>query len=536
MSFRFFRSTQPLRNRATPAHGMLFALAIGLLSVIGAVALTQFVFYVFPMAQRMASNADSLVLFDFARDLLHGHSVQFWNLPRAPYLFPDTVLALALMSFGWWGQITLTLIALINLLLLLAICYPVMRLARLAQTTTWLECAFFLGLALLTMAIGFPFAMVNIYWQIFASGAHFLSAAIVLLILYLDFLWQLRLRSHFNLLAMFLLCIATAVSDSLSSLLLLLWLVVEWLWRAGVSYRSSHANTNTDQPKGASALAIFFKKQLDLYAVFCGVVLGTVLSLWIPRQSLVESFLSLDKFQLAAQSFITWLSGDVSHVLYLLIVIALVLLYPACMRQSYFKGRFSRKNYWRSSVLAPALGVICITPFFYQDVGSIRYLAFPALVGLMSLALLYQQWWSAIRTAQDNKRKSVLLVLALMGLMALILLGAWQYHQYRLGPHTSDSVGIDHVGLAVSVDAMGAAACIQKAKAQWPLADGVSTYWYARPTRFARGFDTYLAQVDQGRSRSGAFVWGNNGIDLVYANKAQTAFRRYNFVLTTSAQ
>jgi hypothetical protein len=528
MLFSFFRSSPSPRSKASCALALVFAVVIG---IVGASALTQLVFFGFPLAARMASNADSLVLFDFARDLIEGHSVRFWNLPRAPYLFPDALIALGLMTLGWWGALTITAAAVINLLMLFAITYPVMKLAKVNLPSSALGCAFFLSMALLTMAICFPFSMVNIYWQIFASGAHFLSAGIVLLILYLDFLWQLRLRSWGTLVAMFFLCIATAVSDSLSLALLLLRLGVELLWRIGFYYQQ---NTHlTSQKNLATVLNGFLKKQVDLAVVLGGVVLGTGLSLLIPRQSLFESFFSVNKFTLGASSFFTWLVGDLSHVLYLVVLIVLILFYPACMRQSYFKGRFSRKNYWRSAVLAPALGIICITPFFYQDVGSIRYLAFPAFIGLISLALLYQRIWHTVARGDHLGRKVALI---LIWLMALALMGTYQYRHQRVGPQAVDQPGIDQVGLAVSAPVDSAWQCINDAKKEWPLADGVATYWYARPLRFATNFESYLAQIDQGRARSGAFIWGNNGIDLVYANESQTAFRRYNFIVTTPAQ
>lgn len=528
MLFSFFRSSPSPRSKASCALALVFAVVIG---IVGASALTQLVFFGFPLAARMATNADSLVLFDFARDLIEGHSVRFWNLPRAPYLFPDAMIALGLMTLGWWGALTITAVAVINLLMLFAITYPVMKLAKVNLQSSALSCTFFLSMAILTMAICFPFSMVNIYWQIFASGAHFLSAGIVLLILYLDFLWQLRLRSWGALVAMFFLCIATAVSDSLSLALLLLWLGVELLWRTGFYYQQ---NTHLTSPKNlATVLNGFLKKQVDLAVVLGGVVLGTGLSLLIPRQSLLESFFSVNKFTLGASSFFAWLVGDLSHVLYGVVLIALILYYPACMRQSYFKGRFSRKNYWRSAVLAPALGIICITPFFYQDVGSIRYLAFPALIGLISLALLYQQIWHALARRNHLGRKVALI---LIWFMVLALMGTYQYRHQRAGPQAVDQPGLDQVGLAVSAPVDNAWQCIKDAKKEWPLADGVATYWYARPLRFATHFESYLAQIDQGRARSGAFIWGNNGIDLVYANESQTAFRHYNFIVTTPAQ
>jgi hypothetical protein len=63
-------------------------------------ALVSLVFYVFPMVFRMASNADSLVMLDFAHDLLLGQSIAHWNLPRVPYLFPDAMIGMVVMAIG----------------------------------------------------------------------------------------------------------------------------------------------------------------------------------------------------------------------------------------------------------------------------------------------------------------------------------------------------------------------------------------------------------------------------------------------------
>jgi hypothetical protein len=78
-----------------------------------------------------------------------------------------------------------------------------------------------------------------------------------------------------------------------------------------------------------------------------------------------------------------------------------------------------------------------------------------------------------------------------------------------------------------------AIACLNQAKAQFPLEDGVATYWNARPTRFASNFTQFFAQINPWRPRSGYMVWGNNAIDFVYRDTAQTIPRQYNHLLAT---
>jgi len=523
----------PPSSNSSRADGLTVyeTVKLALAWIVGSVVLTQLVFYLFPLAHHMAANADSLVLFDFAHDVLQGHTVRYWNLPRAPYLFPDAILALVLMSFDWWGEITLTAVAVMNLLVLCTASCLMMRLARSNQKLSRFSCSFFLGLALLTLAICFPFTMVNIYWQMFASGAHFLGASIVLLILYLDLQWQKHLLTKRTFLLIFLLCFAEAISDSLSTVLLMLWMGAEILWRIG-SYVLQKRQTIFIKNEPA-ALFIFIKQQADLALIFTGLLLGTLVTLWIPRQSLLESFLSLDKLTIAALSFFQWVLAEPTHVLYIITLIILILLYPALMRESYSEGRVVWKNYWRSSVLTPALGVMCIAPFFYQDVGSIRYFAFPGLISIISLALVSQRVWQFL-SAQDSWRQRALTVAAYLIFLGLI--GTWQYRHRQIGPNALDTLGIDQVGLSVGADATGASQCIDKARLQWPLVDGVSTYWNARPIRFATNFNYYLAQIDPWRPRNGAFLWGNNGIDLVYSNVQKQIPRHYNFIVTTPAE
>ena len=531
-------------------HRVVQLIGTAVILVVGIMLFTRLVFTLFPLAHQMATNADSLVLFDFARDVISGHDLHHWNLPRAPYLFPDTAIALLVISVGWFGELSIYCVALINSLLLVVVSFAILRSSAKKNHTTLLGSAFFIALALLTLAICFPFAMANIYWQIFASGTHFLSALVVLAILQLDDLWQKKLLSNRVLWLILALSFLEALSDSLAAVLLMLWLGAEVSWRIAVHLWP----TRFDGLRGAQAnfaSSVFLKVQLDLALVFGGVLAGTLAASFIPRQSLLESFLSLDKFKIAATSFTQWLIGEPSHILYLLALIILNLLYPWVIRariatkhNNFATGAptpaadpqvgnapLTWMTYLRSSILAPSLGVICITPFFFQDVGSIRYFVFPALVSILSLALLYRHCWNAFGGVYRLRQRffGALVLMAVLG-----LIGHWQWQRERIGPNATDTTGLDQVGLAVGSDASGAANCIAKAQAQWPLHDGVATYWNARPIRFVSHFQYYVAQINPWRPRNGAFVWGNNGIDLVYADVAAKTPRQYNFIVATN--
>jgi hypothetical protein len=471
-------------------------------------AFVSLVFYVFPMVFRMASNADSLVMLDFARDALIGQSIAHWNLPRAPYLFPDALIGMVVMALGWSNAFTLKLIAVINYLLLLWICTAVMRTAKGLERIAYWQVGVLISVAFFSIALVFPVAAANVYWQMFASGAHFLMAIVVMGVLHLSRRWRQEAYPQWMLWAIFLLCFAEAVSDSIAALLLFIWIGAQLLWR----------------------LPHQLKPRADLLLVGAGLVLGTLASLLIPRQSMLNSFFSVDKFIASAFTCWEWLISSPVNYAYVLLLLALIAAYPFLLQGSWPRSKKSALLIGlQSDVLLPSLGVMAATPFVFQEVGSIRYLAFPALISLISLGLLYHRIGHGLAKRSQVQR----LLIGFCFALVLMLVSAWQWSRDQIGPQMQDNPGKDMIGLAVGAQTELAIACLNQAKAQFPLEDGVATYWNARPTRFASNFTQFFAQINPWRPRSGYMVWGNNAIDFVYRDSEQTIPRQYNHLLAT---
>ena len=524
--------------------------------------MVQVVFAVFPLVQSMASNADSLVLFDFARDLINGKALQLWNLPRAPYLFPDTVLATALISLGWYGAYSIHAIACINYLLMVLVVHAVLVRSSPSQALPIWQTSVFVSAALLIISLAFPFAMVNIYWQLFASGAHFLTALVVLCILMLLNRWQTSPSLGLWLL-IFTVTLLEALSDSMAALLLFAWIGQQLLGRLFLS-KSVDRRLST----GASRFSVgaFLRQSIDLLTVLLAVIVGTLLGALLPRQSLLESFFSLDKFVTAVQLFGRWTIDSPSHSIFIALIIVGTIVYPLLWlapqprahanQSANAPSNLSRNrvtsastlyNWLRSPVVLPSFALIASTPLFYQELGSLRYLAFPALLLLICTSALLIQLAHLVR-------RSSLPMAIIIALIALAAIAALVYSDIRGGliGKQQMTTGRDAVGLAVGADASGALACIEQTKQFYPLADGVATYWNARPIRFASQFDFYLAQINPWRPRAGYFLWGNNGADFVYrdaksiAQQSSSSFaqndtnkiaiRTYNFVIATQAE
>lgn len=516
--------------------------------------MVQVVFAVFPLVFSMASNADSLVLFDFARDLIQGKALALWNLPRAPYLFPDTVLATALISLGWYGSYSIIVIACINYLLMIGVVHVVLKHSSPYQSIHIWQTSVFVSSALLLISLAFPFAMVNIYWQLFASGAHFLTALVVLCILMLLGHWQSSPSLGLWLLILSL-SLLEALSDSMAALLLFAWIGQQVISRLFFS-------------KTSNRVGIFLRNSVDLLTVLLAMIVGTLLGALLPRQSLLESFFSLDKFITAAQLFARWMIEAPSHVIFIVLVIVGTAIYPLLSLAPQPRSRSHLNSnlntsfdsapkhssifalWFTSPVVLPSLALIVSTPLFYQELGSLRYLSFPALLLLFCTSAILIQLLQLIRRAASSV--AALIVILLMALVAILV---YCDIQGGLIGKQQITTGRDAVGLAVGADASGALACIAKAKESYPLADGVATYWNARPIRFASQFEFYLAQINPWRPRAGYFLWGNNGADFVYRdaktipqlstnasaqnhqnNTNNIATRNYNFVLATHAE
>jgi hypothetical protein len=522
--------------------------------------MVQIVFKVFPLVLSMASNADSLVLFDLAHDVLYGKVLRFWNLPRATYLFPDTIIAIVVMVFGWFDYATISLVATINYALMLLVVHWVMQANNLWKHYALWQTGVVMSLALAILSLCFPFAMINIYWQLFASGAHCLTVVVVLAILHL--LGRRNARPSAKLLiAISLLVFLESLSDSMAAVLLLVWIGAQVLWRLSAHYFGcSGAQYGRDAMRRNSHKINF----VDLLAVFCSLLLGTLGGALLPRQSLVESFFSLDKFTSAIFLFWAWTVSSWAHAFFLALLLLVTLVFPLITTMgskvdtkvdsasgffsctSYKTGFYKGMRWLCAPVVLPSLAILVMTPLLYQELGSLRYLIFTAVLLWIALATALLYWARKIRRAHAVVFwfGAALLISAMLGL------AYWDAQKGLIGS-AQEASGRDALGLSVGADARAALACLEQAQAQYPLLDGIATYWNARPTRFAANDYLYLAQINPWRPRAGYFLWGNNGVDFVYRyapnpmdpsqslgsyQDANTVLRSYNFLLATQAE
>jgi len=78
--------------------------------------------------------------------------------------------------------------------------------------------------------------------------------------------------------------------------------------------------------------------------------------------------------------------------------------------------------------------------------------------------------------------------------------------------------------------------CIKKGALQYPLEDGIASYWNARPIKFYSNFEYYLAQVRPWNPSEGYFFWGNNWISFLYKDASIKQPRKYNYILATNSE
>ena len=472
------------------------------------------IIWAFPKAWDMVANADSLVLLELARDILAGKTIFAWNLPRAPYFFPDTVIALLVMAMGWFDQASFVLIASINVcLLVFLVCQSIQRSTTLAPVPPWLVTVLLI-LFIYVLGSLFPFAMSNLYWQLFASGAHFLTVIVVLGIFELvrperrvegaAFIVSSRAMA----LAM-VIAFAEALSDSMSALLI-------FSWYGATVFASERTGV---------------KRFTQYIALPIAVCLGTALSFLIPRQSLVESFFSLARFTQGITLFFTWLSSDYLNILFMALLLGVSIAFPFLMRgalPSTLKDFFSKVfgNY-----TLPALAVMGATPFFFQDIGSLRYLAFPGLITLLFFVIATLRVMARTRT---SRRSGVWLISLFLIFMSLIFLSVARHRvMASQGQSPADLTSIA-VGPAIAGNAQKAVQCIDASAKLYPLEDGIALYWNARPIFFASHFVRYLAQVSPDHPHGGYLHWGNNALEMAYKDSNRQRPRQYNYIVATN--
>ncbi|APB98163.1 hypothetical protein A4F89_01840 [Polynucleobacter asymbioticus] len=460
----------------------------------------------------MVVNADSLVMIDFARDFLLGKSIAAWNLPRAPYLFPDTVIALLVMSFGWFNSITFLTIATINFCLLIFLANRIInRSAIFSKTPLWQICTL-ITLSLFLVGAVFPFSIDHLYWQVFASGAHFLTSIVAIFIFDLarpqaDGGLESSTRKAW--LLAIALTFAEALSDSMAALLIFAWY---------------GATLFSDERKG-------FKK-ITQYIVFpIAVCISTALSFLIPRQSLVDSFFSYERFVQGVELCLQWAQSSYANMAFIALLILASIAFPFLVRNRFLPNFKEVRRGVFGNYTLPSLGIICATPLFYQDIGSLRYLAFPGLLLLLSCASLMLKCVHKVSSWRYQGPALILGVFVIISAPILLIL-----HTHRVEarlPKESDLATLIDRAPAANNPAL-AMQCIDQAAQQYPLADGVATYWNARPTYFFSQFKYFLAQASPWHPRSGYLYWGNNGLDFSYADGNHERPRHYNYILATN--
>lgn len=477
--------------------------------IAGVLCFCAFIFFWFPSVYLMAANADSLVLFDFARDLITQTPISYWNLPRAPYLFPDTVIAALVIAPGWYGNASLLTVAVANFLILTFVSQFIFRNSIGIPSPSPRALAFTMAIGIVLIGSIFSEAMSNLYWQLFASGAHLLTAIIVALIFFLS---QPRAGQQLpfkTLVLVSFLTFAEAISDSMSLLLIAAWWVMQLFIRR-------HYLT---------------KSYADLILIPLMLILGTSLSFLLPRQELVGSFFSINLFINHISYFLSWLNSSPINYIFLSFLLTSTLAWPFLLRGHWPQQITDINVLVKDHFFLPSMAIFFATPLFYHEIGSMRYYSFPALVSILSLCLLFLRIFHWVRSRELH------LQFGLAVASGFIVIGVLLLPLLKKQPSDSKELltTVDKIGLTSAVENVPKALqCIEKASKQLPLQDGVASYWSARPIHFASHFQIYLAQINPWRPRSGYFLWGNNGLDFIYKRDGIPSLRNYNFIIATN--
>ena len=475
---------------------------------IGACGFCAFIFYWFPSVYSMAANADSLVLFDFARDLLTQTPIRYWNLPRAPYLFPDTVIAYLVITPGWYGDISLIAVATINLLILTWVSQFIFRHAGDLKIPSATTIGIAMAMTILIIGSCFTEAMSNLYWQLFASGAHLLTVIIVALIFFLSQPKEGERLPLKTLILISFLTFAEAISDSMSLLLISAWWAMQVL---------IHRH-------------FLLKSYIHLLAIPLMLFFGTALSFFLPRQELVGSFFSISLFLNNLGYFWSWLNSSYVNYVFLLFLLLCTLAWPFLLRGSWPKHSSDIAFLIKDNFFLPSMAIFAAAPLFYHEIGSMRYYSFQALISLLTLSLLFLRLINKTKPAQKKSR----VIVAILFTILLITLLFFTGHPKQTAQSSTSPTNLDKNGLSyATANVPQAIQCINEAAKRFPLEDGIATYWSARPIHFASQFQFYLAQIHPWRPRSGYFLWGNNGLDFIYRRDQASSPRKYNFIIAT---
>jgi hypothetical protein len=247
------------------------------------------------------------------------------------------------------------------------------------------------------------------------------------------------------------------------------------------------------------------------------IILGTFASSFAPRQSLIDSFFSIDKFIAGPKLFYLWLKESYKNISLLSFLLVTNLLFPF-VGNNFFK--IKDLNLYKSCnflIVVPSVGIMIATPFFFQEAGSLSYLAYPFLITILCITILYLKVYQAIASALLAR---LFIILTILGIL-----------YWTIFIHT-----VNKNQLVNNVNLKDMYICIAEAKKVLPLDDGVATYWNARPIKFLSNFQYYLAQVRPWAPKEGFFLWGNNGYDFKYKEQGQQTLRNYNYIIAPHAE
>lgn len=468
----------------------------GLVVVFGGSALVcWWVFHTHDYIVEKTFNSDSLTILDFSRDLLRGESLDGWNLPRAPYFFPDALIASLVIIFGWSNNFSIITIASFNYSLLIITCYIVLRSAYGMSRISLPGIGLVVTASLFAITCIFPVSMPFVYWQIFASGTHF--GTVVNIVLMLSLNKTLFKDGHVLLRVLFLsfLTVASVASNSMALLLLMFWLASEMFSAAW------------KRPK----------RRVDMMVVLFSAMIGAGLSSIIPRQSLAESFFSQEKFILALQTYCGWFFNSVGNAAFIILLVISTVAFPFLMQGRWPKSLENKEStLLGNDFILPSLGVIVVSPMFFTDVGTLRYLIFPAFILILCFVLMYFRLIGLVKNIR-------LRIATIFMLFLLVFSGIF----YIFNKVKTES--------AYELNGAKSYQCIKSASLKYPLQDGVATYWNARPVKFYSNFNYYLAQIPPWRA-DGYFFWGNNWYEFLYKNTFTKLPREYNYILSTNAE
>lgn len=447
-----------------------------------------------PQIDYLASSADALSLIDLVRDLVQGASMHSWNLPRAPSFFPDQLFALFALALTEHLPAIIIFISVLNYCCLCIVLWLVLKNIQSNQESGLLQISLIVSAVIMSIVTLLPDTLGTIFYQLFTLGTHLGSALLTLVVVYLLQERPKKLHHGYALSLLFVLGVLGSLSNSLFTLLLLVWLGKETLC------------------KGPRQLI----SQAQYLVLLLSMVVGTLLNWALPRQSLKESFFAPHLWLHNLSDFAHHLLTTPSALIFYCLLIGAALVWPFWEKGKTFSPSGAFKMVLSNDLSPLALSLIAITPVLYQEWNSLRYLMFPSLVLMLSLSAKYLFYQANLsQTRQTRKLLPLYIFIAIVG--GLFFLPK---------PEPDQTSEVINDGLR----------CIRAAQKNAPLSDGIASYWNARPIRFASNFKYFLAQVKPDFPQMGFFFWGNNGSNFVYTDHYQSTLRNYNYIVATQKE